>query len=318
MEARLATVSTSFRVMRPTGESLPQHLKEFCADISTEWETCQEDIDQRTSTTTDVSNYVVNMYDYYVKEEKTGIQLIRMFSEDFAHWPVQTWNRGDIKIRQALRDHLEAHGFVSKRSYSSVSRQLHRLVFEYFNEDALAEDPLSAEEQSANASEESFDTSVHSSADDTFDDNQADALDEDTANFDNKNSAILMKTTTPTSLTTLKKEKSLPRTPMTTAPPALFRLKLAIKKRESLPEGFAYAKERSAGLILVERNKEEKEVFARGIGSSETCKREGYGAMDDAVVQFLQGLGQLSSAGCKIRTLKSNLTRGGLAKPWGV
>ncbi|KAG6311207.1 hypothetical protein E4U44_004551 [Claviceps purpurea] len=34
---------------------------------------------------------------------------------------VGTELRAGIKIRQALRDHLEAHGFVSKSSYSSVS-----------------------------------------------------------------------------------------------------------------------------------------------------------------------------------------------------
>ncbi|KAG6053968.1 hypothetical protein E4U17_004204 [Claviceps sp. LM77 group G4] len=122
------------------------------------------------------------MYNYFVEEEKMGIQLIRMFSENFANWSVQTWNKSDIKICRALRDHLEAHGFVSKRPYSSISHQLRRLVFEYFNEDALAEDGLSEEEQFADASEESFDTSVDSSTDSTLDDSQADALDKDSSN----------------------------------------------------------------------------------------------------------------------------------------
>ncbi|KAG6268613.1 hypothetical protein E4U48_004633 [Claviceps purpurea] len=95
--------------------------------------------------------------------------------------------RAGIKIRQALRDHLEAHGFLCLDS--QISHKLRRLVFEYFNQDSLAEDPLSEEERSADASEESFDASFDSSADNTFDDNQADALDEDTSNASVERSA---------------------------------------------------------------------------------------------------------------------------------
>ncbi|KAG6255738.1 hypothetical protein E4U23_003497 [Claviceps purpurea] len=156
-------------------------------------------------------------------------------------WHVKTWNKSDIKIRRALRDHLEAPGFVSKRSYSSISNQLRRLVFEYFNQDALAEDPLSEEEQSADASEESFDTSVDSSTDSTFDDSQADALDEDTSNasvecsadnadkdsadFDDEKDAA-----DESDYLESLMDKSAPKTPMTTSPPALFRPNLIIKK----------------------------------------------------------------------------------------
>ncbi|KAG6151640.1 hypothetical protein E4U37_004669 [Claviceps purpurea] len=101
------------------------------------------------------------MYDYYVEEDKTHIYLIRMLSEDFMNW--------HQKLLQLCLD-------------SQISHKLRRLVFEYFNQDSLAEDPLSEEERSADASEESFDASFDSSADNTFDDNQADALDEDTSN----------------------------------------------------------------------------------------------------------------------------------------
>ncbi|KAG6094510.1 hypothetical protein E4U14_008456 [Claviceps sp. LM454 group G7] len=263
-------MSTSSRAMRPTKESLPKHLKEFCANISTEWEACQDDIDQRTSTTTNVNNYVVNMYNYYVEEEKTGIQLIRMFSEDFADWPVQTWNRADIKIRQALRDHLEAHGFVSKRPYSSVSHQLRRLVFEYFNEDALAEDPLSGEEQSADASEGSSDPSANSSAENTFDDNQADAIDEDASNasvecsadnadkdsadFDDEKDAV-----DESDYLDVQERAKDPHDNVTTSLVSTE----SHNKEENLPEGFVHDKERSVGLVLVELNKEEKKFLSR-------------------------------------------------------
>ncbi|KAG6018439.1 hypothetical protein E4U40_000327, partial [Claviceps sp. LM458 group G5] len=280
MEARLATSLMSSRAMRPTKESLPQHLKEFCADISTKWETCQDDIDQRTSTTTDVNNYVVNMYNYYVEEEKMGIQLIRMFSEDFANWSVQTWNRADIKIRQALRDHLEARGFVRKRSYSSVSNQLRRLVFEYLNEDSLAEDPLNEEEQSAHSSEESSDPSVNSSADNTFDDNHADALDEDNsnasvecpadiadedaANFDDENSADFDDNDHADEFDNLEKGREPAKDPHDNGTTSLVPTE-SHNKEENLPEGFAHAKGRSASLILVERNKEEKKFLPGGL-----------------------------------------------------
>ncbi|KAG6073653.1 hypothetical protein E4U16_004558 [Claviceps sp. LM84 group G4] len=50
---------------------------------------------------------------------------------------------------------------------------------EDFNEDSLAEDPLSEEEQSVHSPEESSDPSPNSSADNIFDDSHADALDED-------------------------------------------------------------------------------------------------------------------------------------------
>ncbi|KAG6087053.1 hypothetical protein E4U31_000626 [Claviceps sp. LM219 group G6] len=270
-------MSTSSRAMRPTKESLPKHLKEFCANISTEWEACQDDIDQRTSTTTDVNNYVVNMYNYYVEEEKTGIQLIRMFSEDFADWPVQTWNRADIKIRRALRDHLEAHGFVSKRPYSSVSHQLRRLVFEYFNEDALAEDPLSGEEQSADASEGSSDPSANSSAENTFDDNQADAIDEDasnasvecsaenaekdSANFGDENSADFDDNDRVKDSDNLDGKE--PARDLRGNDTTSLTSTETHNKESNLPEGFAHAKERPVGLVLVELNKEEKKFLSR-------------------------------------------------------
>ncbi|KAG5931892.1 hypothetical protein E4U60_005721 [Claviceps pazoutovae] len=205
------------------------------------------------------------MYDYYVEKEKTDIYLIRMFSEDFMDWHVKTWNKADIKICQALRDHLEAHGFVSKRSYSSVSHQLRRLVFEYFNEDSLVGDPLSEEEQSADASEESFDSSVIRSADNTFDDNQADALhedtsnvsvessadiaDKDTANFDDKNSA---------------EGKEPTKDPHDNGTTSLVSTE-SHNKEENLLEGSAHAKERSGGLILVELNKEEQKFLPGGL-----------------------------------------------------
>ncbi|KAG6282640.1 hypothetical protein E4U46_008109, partial [Claviceps purpurea] len=77
-----------------------------------------------------------------------------------------------------------------------------------------------------------------------------DIADKDTANFDDK-----LTTTTPTSLTNLKKEKSLPRTPMTTAPPGCGTSLVSTEshnKEENPPLGSTHAKERSAGLILVE------------------------------------------------------------------
>ncbi|KAG6019187.1 hypothetical protein E4U19_007429 [Claviceps sp. Clav32 group G5] len=218
--------------------------------------------------------------DYYVEEEKTDIYLIRMFSEDFMDWHVKTWNKADIKIRQALRDHLQSHGFVSKRSYSSVSHQLRRIVFEYFNGDSLAEDPLSEEEQSADASEESFDTSVDSSADNTFDDNHADAPDKDTsnasvecsadiadketANFDDENSADFDDNDHADEFDNLEEGREPAKGPHDNGTSSLVPTEFH-KKEETLPERLAFAKGRSAGLILVERNKEEKKFLPGGL-----------------------------------------------------
>ncbi|KAG6180527.1 hypothetical protein E4U36_004794 [Claviceps purpurea] len=55
--------------MRPKKESLSQHLKKFHADIynlqcSTKWTNygiCQDKFDQRTATTTEINNFVVNI-----------------------------------------------------------------------------------------------------------------------------------------------------------------------------------------------------------------------------------------------------------------
>ncbi|KAG6194200.1 hypothetical protein E4U50_000758 [Claviceps purpurea] len=283
MESRVAAIPKGSSIMRPTKESLPQHLKKFHADISTKWTDygiCQDKFDQRTATTTDVNNFIVNMYDYYVEEEKTDIYLIRMFSEDFMDWHVKTWNKADIKIRQALRDHLKAHGFVSKRPYSSISHQLRRLVFEYFNEDSLVEDPLSEEEQSADTSEESFGISVDSSADNTFDDNQADALDEDTsnvsvecpadnadedtANFDDKDSTDFDDNDHTDESDNLEEGKEPAKDPYDNGNTSLVSTE-SHNKEENLPEGFAHAKERSVGLVLVELNKEEKKFLPGGL-----------------------------------------------------
>ncbi|KAG6200812.1 hypothetical protein E4U10_001484 [Claviceps purpurea] len=185
-------------------------------------------------------------------------------------WHVKTWNKSDIKIRRALRDHLEASGFVSKRSYSSISHQLRRLVFEYFNQDALAEDPLSEEEQSADASEESFDTSVDSSTDSTFDDSQADALDEDTSNAsvecsaDNadKDSADFDDEKDAADESDYLDGQERAKDPHDKVTTSLVSTE-SHNKEMNLPEGFAHAKERSVGLVLVELNKEEKKFLSR-------------------------------------------------------
>ncbi|KAG6020147.1 hypothetical protein E4U40_006379, partial [Claviceps sp. LM458 group G5] len=237
--------------MRPTKESLPRHLKKFHADISTEWTDygiCQDKFDQRTATTTDVNNFVVNMYGYYVEEEKTDIYLIRMFPEEFMDWHVKTWNKADIKIRRALRDHLEAHGFISKRPYSSVSHQLRRLVFEYFNEDSLAEDPLSEEEQHFHASVEC----------------SAELAGKETANFDDENSADFDDNNHADESDNLEEEKEPAKDLYDNGTTSLGSTE-SHNKEENLPKGFAHAKERCAGLILVERNKKEKKFLSVGL-----------------------------------------------------
>ncbi|KAG6021353.1 hypothetical protein E4U19_005758 [Claviceps sp. Clav32 group G5] len=251
--------------MRPTKESLPRHLKKFHADISTEWTDygiCQDKFDQRTATTTDVNNFVVNMYGYYVEEEKTDIYLIRMFPEEFMDWHVKTWNKADIKIRRALRDHLEAHGFISKRPYSSVSHQLRRLVFEYFNEDSLAEDPLSEEEQSAHSPEKFSDPSDNSSADNTSDDTEL--AGKETANFDDENSADFDDNNHADESDNLEEEKEPAKDLYDNGTTSLGSTE-SHNKEENLPKGFAHAKERCAGLILVERNKKEKKFLSVGL-----------------------------------------------------
>ncbi|KAG6206995.1 hypothetical protein E4U50_003953 [Claviceps purpurea] len=207
-------------------------------------------------------------YDYYVAEEKTDIYLIRMFSEDVMDWHVKTWNKFAERFATTLK-HPD-NGFVSKRSYSSISHQLRRLVFEYFNQDALAEDPLSEEEQSADASEESFDTSVDSSTDSTFDDSQADALDEDTSNAsvecsaDNadKDSADFDDEKDAADESDYLDGQERAKDPHDKVTTSLVSTE-SHNKEMNLPEGFAHAKERSVGLVLVELNKEEKKFLSR-------------------------------------------------------
>ncbi|KAG6045789.1 hypothetical protein E4U17_008134 [Claviceps sp. LM77 group G4] len=234
--------------MRPTKESLPQHLEKFHADISTEctnYGICQDKFDQRTATATDVNNFVVNMYDCYVEEEKTDIYLIRMFSEDFMDWHVKTWSKADIKIRRALSNHLEAHGF------------------------------------SAHSPEKSSDPSDNSSADNTFDDNHADAPDEDTsnasvecsaelagkdtANFDDENSADFDDNDHADESDNIEEGNEPAKDLYDNGTTSLGSTE-SHNKEESLPEGFAHAKERCAGLILVDAIRKKK-VSVRGIGA---------------------------------------------------
>ncbi|KAG6176586.1 hypothetical protein E4U36_007893, partial [Claviceps purpurea] len=147
-------------------------------------------------------------------------------------------------IRQALRDHLEAHGFVSKRSYSSVS--LINYVDWFSNISTKTPSPRTplAKKNSLPIHLKNLSIPLSIALPITSMTTKQtplmkilltsplnaqlkpDIADKDTANFDDK-----LTTTTPTSLTNLKKEKSLPRTPMTTEPPALFRPNLTIKKR---------------------------------------------------------------------------------------
>ncbi|KAG6298497.1 hypothetical protein E4U45_005006, partial [Claviceps purpurea] len=97
--------------------------------------------------------------------------------------------RAGIKIRQALRDHLEAHGFVSKSSYSSVSTLRSLISYDGFFSNISTKTPsprtLSAKKNGPPMPLKNLLMPLSiaiSSADNTFDDNQADALDEHTSN----------------------------------------------------------------------------------------------------------------------------------------
>ncbi|KAG6165108.1 hypothetical protein E4U51_004614 [Claviceps purpurea] len=152
MESRVAAISKDSNIMRPTKGSLSQHLKKFHADIynlqcSTKW-----------------TNYGIC--------QEHGTEL-----------------RAGIKIRQALRDHLEAHGFVSKSSYSSVSTLRSLISYDGLFSNISTKTPsprtLSAKKNGPPMPLKNLSMPLsidHSSADNTFDDNQADALDEDTSN----------------------------------------------------------------------------------------------------------------------------------------
>ncbi|KAG6134262.1 hypothetical protein E4U12_002375 [Claviceps purpurea] len=109
-----------------------------------------------------------------------------------------------------------------------------------------------------------------SSTDSTFDDSQADALDEDTSNAsvecsaDNadKDSADFDDEKDAADESDYLDGQERAKDPHDTVTTSLVSTE-SHNKEMNLPEGFAHAKERSVGLVLVELNKEEKKFLSR-------------------------------------------------------
>ncbi|KAG6234028.1 hypothetical protein E4U25_006144 [Claviceps purpurea] len=115
-----------------------------------------------------------------------------------------------------------------------------------------------------------IDTSVDSSTDSTFDDSQADALDENTSNAsvecsaDNadKDSADFDDEKDAADESDYLDGQERAKDPHDKVTTSLVSTE-SHNKEMNLPEGFAHAKERSVGLVLVELNKEEKKFLSR-------------------------------------------------------
>ncbi|KAG6145799.1 hypothetical protein E4U37_000609 [Claviceps purpurea] len=300
MEPSVPTIPKDSRIMKPIKESLPDHLKKFCADISTEWRQCSEDVDQNSASTTDLNNRIVWAYDYYVEEEKYGFELEQMFAEDFMEWSFGTWKRTTPRVRQEMRDLIATRGTsLGRETEMSATHSLRRLIADYvaFSEidmrryeddhkgrevhgednkhsgkaDPERADILQLEQRAERRAQRLFQDfraklsmlhTIKSDLLDAIDEGasnasicSADIADGISTNFDEKDAADESDY-----LDGQERAKDTPDNDTTSLVSTETH-----KKEKNPPEGFAHAKERSAGVVLVELNKEENKFLPGGL-----------------------------------------------------
>ncbi|KAG6237275.1 hypothetical protein E4U48_007783 [Claviceps purpurea] len=85
-----------------TRDMLPGHLSRFANYITAAWQDRRATNDHQSitqhSTTTDIGNKLVYIYNYHIEHSKAHEMLRRVFCEDYEHWTVETWSRARLPV----------------------------------------------------------------------------------------------------------------------------------------------------------------------------------------------------------------------------